>query len=442
MPTNSQKQLSLAQVFQTWWPLAVSWLLMALESPLMSAVIARLPQPEKNLAAWGGVVFPLALLIEAPVIMLLAASTALSKDWKNYQILRKYMMIAGASLTLLHFGVAFTPLFDFIVVRIMNSPAEIIEPARIGLRIMLPWTWSIAYRRFNQGVLIRFGHSKAVGLGTLVRLTSVGIILAIGSLDGSFAGIVVATAAIASGVLAEAAYTGLRVRGVLRDQVKKAIPTQSIIELRWFVKFYIPLAMTSMLTMLMIPMGSAAMSRMPRALESLAAWPVLSGLVFMHRSIGMAFNEVMVALLDEPKSYVVLSRFRNILIIVSSGLLLLIAGTSISQFWFQRLSALSPQLVRLARMAIWFTLPIPAMGVLHSFYQGILLNSQKTRGITEAMGVFLVVAGFILALGILWQFQTGVTIVWVAFSVGSIAQYFYLSLRSRAATGALILVKS
>ena len=82
------------------------------------------------------------------------------------------------------------------------------------------------------------------------------------------------------------------------------------------------------------------------------------------------------------------------------------------------------------------------MGVLHSFYQGILLNSQKTRGITEAMGVFLVVAGFILALGILWQFQTGVTIVWVAFSVGSIAQYFYLSLRSRAATGALILVKS
>ena len=143
-------------------------------------------------------------------------------------------MIAGASLTLLHFGVAFTPLFDFIVVRIMNSPAEIIEPARIGLRIMLPWTWSIAYRRFNQGVLIRFGHSKAVGLGTLVRLTRVGIILAIGSLDGSFAGIVVATAAIASGVLAEAAYTGLRVRGVLRDQVKKAIPTQSIIELRGF----------------------------------------------------------------------------------------------------------------------------------------------------------------------------------------------------------------
>jgi hypothetical protein len=279
-------------------------------------------------------------------------------------------------------------------------------------------------------------------VGTVVRLIAVGFVLVLGYLDGSFAGIVVATVAIASGVLAEAAYTGIRVRPVLRDQVKTAAPTESTVELRGFLNFYIPLAMTSVLTMLMIPMGSAAMSRMPRALESLAVWPVLSGLVFMHRGMGMAFNEVMVALLDEPESYAVLRRFRNILTLISSGLLLLIAGTSISEFWFLRLSALSPELVNLSKMAIWFALPIPAMNVLHSFYQGILLNSQKTRGITEAVAVFLVVAGIILGLGYIWQVQAGVYIAWVAFSVGSIAQYFYLWLRSRSAIRDLLLLKS
>ena len=430
------------KVFQTWWPLAASWLLMALESPLMSAVIARLPQPERHLATWGGVVFPLALLIEAPVIMLLAASTALSKDWKNYQILRKYMMIAGAALTLLHLAVAFTPLFDLIVVGIMDPPAEIVEPARIGLRIMLPWTWAIAYRRFNQGVLIRFGHSKVVGLGTVIRLTSVGFVLSLGYFLGSFSGIVVATVAISSGVLAEAVYTGIRVRPVLHDQVKSVAPAESIIELRGFLKFYIQLAMTSLLTLLVIPMGSAAMSRMPRALESLAVWPVLSGLVFMHRSLGVAYNEVMVALLDEPGAYPILRRFRDILIIVSSGLLLLIAGTSISEFWFLRISALSPELVNLSRTALWLALPVPAMSVLHSFYQGILLNSQKTRGITEAVVIFLVVAGTILGLGILWQTQVGITIAWAAFSTGFTAQYVYLWLRSRSGTRDLLLAKS
>jgi len=46
--------------------------------------------------------------------------------------------------------------------------------------------------------------------------------------------------------------------------------------LRAFLDFYIPLAMTSLLFLLAQPMGSAAISRMPMALESLAVWPVVS----------------------------------------------------------------------------------------------------------------------------------------------------------------------
>ena len=75
------------------------------------------------------------------------------------------------------------------------------EPARIGLMIMTPWTWSIAYRRYHQGVLIRFGHSKAVGAGTAVRLTADALVLGIGYLIGTAPGVVVATAAVASGVV-------------------------------------------------------------------------------------------------------------------------------------------------------------------------------------------------------------------------------------------------
>ena len=67
-------------VFATWWPLAVSWLLMGLELPAISAGLARLPDPKIHLAAYGGVVFPIALMIESPIVMLLTASTAVSKE--------------------------------------------------------------------------------------------------------------------------------------------------------------------------------------------------------------------------------------------------------------------------------------------------------------------------------------------------------------------------
>jgi len=143
--TNSS--LSLSRILKVWIPLAASWLLMGMELPILSAVVARLIEPEINLAAYGGIVFPIALIIEAPIIMLLAASTALSKDWASYKKLYTYMMLAGGVLTAFHLLLALSPLYYTVAEDLLGAPSEIIEPARIGLIIMVPWTWTIAYRR-------------------------------------------------------------------------------------------------------------------------------------------------------------------------------------------------------------------------------------------------------------------------------------------------------
>jgi len=261
---------------------------MSAELPALVATMARLPNPKINLAAYGGVVFPLALIIEAPIIMLLAASTALSKDWASYQLLRRFMMTAGGILTAIHILVTFTPLYYLVVNRIIGVPAIIVEPARIGLMLMTPWTWSIAYRRFNQGVLIRFGHSETVGIGTVIRLSADVLVLAIGYWLGGVSGIVVGTLAVSAGVISEALYVGIVVRPVLRRQLKPAPPLEQPLTWRGFYDFYIPLALTSLIFLLAQPIGSAAISRMPLALASLAVWPALSGLTFMFRSAGMA----------------------------------------------------------------------------------------------------------------------------------------------------------
>src|SRR3990172_12897385 len=105
-------------------------------------------------------------------IMLLSASTAVCKDWDSYRKVFRFMMVVSAGLTLIHLGVAFTPLYDLVARSLLGAPEEIIEPGRLGLQIMLPWSWAIAYRRFHQGVLIRFDHSNTVGIGTTIRLCS------------------------------------------------------------------------------------------------------------------------------------------------------------------------------------------------------------------------------------------------------------------------------
>jgi hypothetical protein len=437
-PTHpSQAPLPMRRIVQIWWPLAASWLLMAVELPALSAIVARLANPEINLAAYGGVVFPVSLVIESPIIMLLSASTALSKDWDSYLKLSRFMMRAGALLTLLHVLVAFTPLYYVVVVGLIGAPMEIIEPARTGLMIMTPWTWAIAYRRFNQGVLIRFGHSRAVGFGTLIRLSADGLVLAIGYLIGVLPGIVVAASAVATGVVSEAIYVGLRVRPVLRDQLRQAAPVEQPLTFRTFLDFYTPLAMTSLLNLLVQPVGSAALSRMPDALASLAVWPVVSGLIFMLRSLGFAYNEVVVAMLDEPRAMYSLSRFAALLAALTTVLLLIIAVTPLAEFWFQQLSALAPPLATLARWGLRIALPIPGLTVLQSWYQGTLVHSRRTRGITEAMAIFLLTSSAILWAGVAWGQVPGLYVGLVAFATSTLMQTAWLWQRSRPAVWAV-----
>ena len=419
------------RIFNLWWPLAASWLLMSLETPALTAIVARLANAEIHLAAWGGVVFPLALIIEAPIVMLLPASTALSKDWPSYRKIWKYMMTSSAVLTSLHLLVTLTPIYYVIVRDLMGIPEAIIEPARIGLLIMTPWTWSIAYRRFHQGVLIRFGHSRNISIGTSIRLVTDVTVLVSGFLLGNIPGIVVAATAVASGVIAEAIYIGIVVRPVLRNELRPAPLISEPLTTRAFTTFYTPLVMTALLSFLAQPLTSAAVSRMPSPVESLAAWPAVSGLIFLLRSLGIAFNEVVVTLLEQEGSYKPLRRFAGTLALSTTIILFLFTATPLSAFWFLRVTALPSQLAELAQQALWLALPLPALAAAQSWYQGRLLHSRKTKPISEAVVVYLTVSGLVFLVGILWGEIAGLYIGLAGLTISSLVQTIWLGLRVR-----------
>jgi hypothetical protein len=424
--------IDLRQVFRTWSPLAASWILMAMELPAVTAVMARLQQPRISLAAYGGIVFPMSMIIEAPIIMLLSASTALSKDARSFALLRRFMFRIGAALTAIHLLLALTPLYDFVMGRLIHAPEEILAPARIGLIIMTPWTFSIAYRRLHQGVMIRFGHSHLVGIGTAIRLAANGLVLAAGIASGRFPGIVVGAAGVACGVVSEAVFIGIVSRPVLHGPLRNAPEITPALTFRSFLHFYVPLAMTSLLLLLSAPIGSAGVSRMPRPLDSLAVWPVLNGLVFFFRSLGIALNEVIVAMLDRPGARPALRRFALILGTATATAILIIAATPLAGIYFARVSALSPPLADLARHAVWLVLPLPALAVLQSWFQGNIMHGRRTRSITEAVVVFLIVNGVALVAGILQGRTTGLYVALAANVIGALAQVTWLRHRHRA----------
>jgi hypothetical protein len=385
------KPISLKDVFQLWLPLAGSWLLMGIESPMLAAFVARMVSPEITLATWGSLVYPISLVVEGPIIMLLTASTALAKDLFAYQKLFKYMIFMSLTLSLIHILIAFTPLFFFVAEDLMNVPKSLLLPGKIGLQIMTPWTLMIAWRRLNQGVMIRHGSSNLVAIGTFIRLASLVLVLSYGRWFTSFSGIIVGASAVAIAVTAEAIYAQLAVRRILKEMSHQSIESNQITR-KSFMKFYLPLAITPLASLLIHPVGAAGMSRMPEALPSLAAWPVVYGLVFITRSLGFAFNEVVVALLPRPNGKLELLRFTRILAISTSAFLALLALTPLGSFWFLYVSGLSEELAYLSSVTLIFAVLMPGYQAYQAWYSGLLINENKTSGISYAVLVYAIIA--------------------------------------------------
>lgn len=411
---------------------------MGLELPAVSAFMARLPQATVSLAAYGGVVFPTALLIESPILMLLAASTALARDEASYRLVRRFMWTAGLTLFAFHALVAFTPLFDGLAGTLLGVPPEVREPARIGLRIMLPWSLSIAYRRTQQGVLIRFGRARSVTIGTVVRLGTNVSVLCAGLWHGGIPGIVVGTTAVTAGVVAEAIYAGFAVRPVLREALRKAPVVTPALTMPAFLHFYTPLMVTPLINFLAMPVSAAAMSRMPLALGSLAAWPALSGATFTLRSLGFAYNEVVVSQLDAYRPVPALRRFAWILGLTTGSVLLIAAATPFGAMWFRDVAALPADTRGLAALALWLLILSPTFSALQSWYQGALVHSRLTRGITESVAALLVTTAIVLGAGVAMQRAPGLYFASAGLTLGIAAQVAWLSLRARPAIAQVI----
>jgi len=119
------QQATLKTVYRLWWPLAMTWLMMAIEGPFLAAIIARMGESATNLAAYG-VAYAFGLITEAPVIMLLSASTLLARSRCDYLRLRSFSVILCGIVTL----------FLFLLLRVLVAGVIMIrQVGQVGFQI-------------------------------------------------------------------------------------------------------------------------------------------------------------------------------------------------------------------------------------------------------------------------------------------------------------------
>ncbi|MCZ7558297.1 MAG: hypothetical protein M5R41_18015 [Bacteroidia bacterium] len=414
------------RILTFWLPLLATWQMMSVEGPFLAAVIARMAEAKYNLAAYG-VAFSLALIIESPIIMMMTASTALVKGKLSYVRLRNFTAVLNIGITVLMVVLVLPPVFRVVTEDLMKLPTEVARITHTATALLLPWPAAIGFRRFYQGLLIRSNLTRRVAWGTMIRLVAMSATALLLALSTSLPGAVVATAALSVGVVFEAVASRFMVHGTIRMLRDSDEDTSDVPEYPGIVRFYYPLALTSILALGVHPMVAffLGQSRMP--LESLAVMPVINSLVFIFRSFGLSYQEVAVSQLGSKlRHYLPVRNFALGLSLAAAAGLALVAFTPVAHLWFRQLSGLNEDLALFALLPTQLLVIMPATSVLLSFQRAILVVSKRTGTMTTATIVEVVLILIVLYTAIVHFDAIGAIAASIALLTGRMGANLFL----------------
>jgi hypothetical protein len=409
---------------------------MAIESPISVGVLSRLPQPEISTAAFF-IMMALSLWIESPVIDLLSTSTTLAKDNEDFQTLKKFVYGVIGIVTAIHALVAFTPLFVLIGNRFMGVPINVVEAAQPGFQIMTLWSAFIGWRRFLQGVLIRFGATKRIGFGTFVRMAAMSAAAGLLYVFSDLRGIEIAAISLMAAVAAESVYVHLAAAPIVRSKLEfaRSAPDVPPLTMRKLVNFHAPLTATTTVMMLGSPLVGWALAKAPGSIGQIAGWQVASTLIWLCRTIVFALPEVVITLYRDEQSSAKLRQFCLSVGIFTSAALLLFAALRIDMLFFTRVLHASEDVARIAHAAFIASAALPLVGAMQSYVRGMLTALHLTVARFSAVIIAIAALALFLYLTIVGGYA-GVISASIATTAALIAELIALATSFRRARAA------
>jgi hypothetical protein len=411
-------------------PLAASWALMLAEAPLVNAFLARGPDPEVALAAFG-VAFSVILVVEAPTLMMLELSIALSRSVAAFRKIRLFCLIVGAGITALGLALFYTPLCQVVLCELMGIPPQIAEATMPALRVFVWRTLPIAWRRIYQGLLVTDGRTRIISVTTAVRLVVLLAAIVAGQALDFLPGATLATAAMVLAVTVEAGLTHWAAQSSMIRRLSKDTPDPEPFTSRYLWSFYPPLAVTEVLRQLIRPLISAGIAAAPLAELSLAAFPVAFSLTSLFWGPTMALRQVTVALTKDGETWHRVSRFVLAAGLALTGLFCFISFTPLLDLVLTGLFGLSENVAALAAPATRVMVLMPLAYTLLALFAGLLVKEARTSTVRTAKILDLVIVALALFLGLESGGLQGSVLGAMAITSGSLVEAVWLCWRSR-----------
>ena len=390
-------------------PLGFSGLMMTLDLPVVNGVLNRFPDPNTSVAALR-VAFSLALVYEASHISMIDASTALSADLRVFRMLRRFYIVMAGVLLLVAAIIVFSPLYDFIVLGVMNIPAQVAHSARAASIVFLLWPIPIGWRRLYQGALIKHGHPKPVGAGGLVRLGSLTVALLFFGWFGTsvvrLEPAAIAVLAMLVSVTSEAVAVHGWTNRVLRT-IPETTPDKVALTYGDLWRFVFPLSGTAIMNTLTQPVLTAGIAAAAVAWASpngsvvdVASYAIAWSMAFLVFGPTLSMTQASIAWNSSPDPSV---RLRGPRLIIGMGVglafLMALATFTPAAYWIFKTLLNSPeQTASMAAVVARFLIPMPVLHAASFMLRGKLIARHEPKAVRRAQFIDLLAVVLIIQL--------------------------------------------
>jgi Na+-driven multidrug efflux pump len=416
---------SVRRVLRIWAPTALGSSVLMVEIPVILALAARGPRGAASLAGLG-VALSLILLVNSPALALASTTATLSRGAAAVARLRTLALLAGSIPAALLVTALLTPAADWLFRSVIHVPSNAVGLTRVALWLLAPAPLVVAWRRYQHGLLIACGATGPIAWASFARI---GISIAVASFALAATGVsgaALGAVALTAGATGEALVVTVLARRTGAWEAARQRPGDDP-PLARLIRFHLPLAATMALSMVPQPLVTAGIARGRHPEISLAAWPVLYGLVWVLAGSTAEMESITASKHGGPGGRHATRTFATLLGSALALVLLLVLATPLARLYFVDVSGVHGAAAEAGTRAARVAVVLPLLYALRAWLRGALIARRRTTAVQWAMGASIVVLVPVLAGGVAFTSLDGVTIGAAALVVALAAELSVLT---------------
>ncbi len=367
----TEKGLTTREIAFFFFPLVLNIQLMSISHTIINGALARLDDYVTALAGMS-VALVVHLFIASPSYQNHTITIAMVRGRKSRLGVLIFIGLVAGYVAIMLSLIAFTPLGDLVLIKLLGTPAEVAVEAKKALYILAFLPFFTGIRGFCQGLIIRARKTSLVSLATGIRVAALFVFLLVG--HKWFEGAQFGAFALVSCVVTESlVISWLAWKTHVPPEQNDA--EKNIGEV---LRYSFPLAYSSCLQQTIPLLISSIIGRLSDGALALAAFGVIRGFLFLLAGPMRNLQQAYLTLVKSVEDIHTLLRFSYV-IAAALGLLVLLTAGPLNQIILGQLLGVKTELRQYLQWPLAACSIFPLFYGLTNLLRGWFAGADQTR---------------------------------------------------------------